>query len=218
MSKLYVCLDLSKYDEAIQACHSILDLKERNGATTGVEEIPERCIRAIVGGTTQDFHTALQEHSIVGQETCKRTLSRAHALLERLKSSSTPEPWLFETMAYFHEQIGGNAGSKEVYENLMKEYRALQTVPGWEKDDHQVAKICSVVSMIVDIQKQQHKNAATKTKKESLAKSKFLVRGVIQKVKQSRIDASKVPAASIGRMETLLQELEADIQTLNNEQ
>ena len=85
----------------------------------------------------------------------------------------------------------------------MKEYRALQTVPGWEKDDHQVQKICQVVGQISEIQRREGS-------KEALSKGKFLIRGVLSKVKKSRIDASKVPDG-IGRLEGLLVDLENDI-------
>jgi hypothetical protein len=202
-SKLYVCLDLQKYDEAIQACNAILDLKNQKQATDGIPPLEEKCIRAILGGSLKSFHIAREEQNEAKVDAAKRSLTRVHALLDRLLTTSTPEPWLFETVAYFHEQIG-DGGSREVVDNLMKEYRVLQTVPGWEKDDHQVKKMCQVVSQIAELQRRQGS-------KESLTKSKFLIRGVIQKVCKSRMDAAKVPA-EIHRMDKLLAELETSIQ------
>ena len=79
----------------------------------------------------------------------------------------------------------------------------LQTVPGWEKDDHQVKKVCQVVGQIAELHRRQ-------CSKESLTKGKFLVRGVIQKVRMSRMDATKVPG-EIDRMNNLLEELEFEI-------
>jgi hypothetical protein len=192
-------LDLKKFDEAIQAANSILDLKSRKQASDKIPPLEERCVRAIVGGALQAFHAT--KDNPAGLDAARRTLSRTNALLERVKSSSIPAPWLFETIAFFHEGIGGE-GSKEVYDNLMKEYRALQTVPGWEKDDIQVKKVCDVVAQCAEIQRREGT-------KESLTKSKFLVRGVIQKVEKSRMDPSKVPEC-VGVLEKVLKELEMD--------
>lgn len=197
---MYVCLDLRKIDEAIQAANAILDLRSQKQASDGIPSLEEKCIRAIVGGALKTFHAAKDNQGVL--DAARRTLSRTSALLERVKSTSNPEPWLYETIAFFHQGIGGE-GSKEVYENLMKEYRALQSIPGWEKDDSQVKKACEVVTQCVDIQRR----VGTK---ESLSKSKFLVRGVIQKVQKSRMDPTNVPVC-IGQLESLLKELEEDI-------
>lgn len=201
---MYVCLDLHKYDEAVQACTSILDLKQQKQASDQIPPLEQKCIQGIVGGTIQNLKKARQEKDAVALDSCKRSLARVLALLNRLKATSNPEPWLFETIAFFHEHLGGDEGAKqEVLDNLMKEYRTLQSVPGWEKDDHQVIKVCQVVGQVTEIQRRQGT-------KESLSKSKFLVRGVIQKVEKSRMDASKVPA-DIGRLKSLLEELEETI-------
>lgn len=197
---MYVCLDLKKYDEAIQAANSILDLKNQKQASDGIPPLEKICVRAIVGGALKAFHESRDNPGAL--DAARRTLSRTNALLDRVKSSSNPEPWLFETIAFFHEGIGGE-GSKEVHDNLMKEYRSLQTVAGWEKDDMQVSKVCHVVAQCADIQRREGS-------REALTKSKFLVRGVIQKVQKSRMDATRVPEC-IFKMEKLLQELEGDI-------
>lgn len=202
-SKLYVCLDLKKYDEAVQACNSILDLKKQKQASDDIPPLEHRCVQAIVGGTIQNLQKARADRDEVALDSCKRSLGRVLALLNRLKASNN-EPWLYETLAYFHEHLGSDDG--EMLDNLMKEYRTLQSVPGWEKDDHQVIKICRVVSQCTDIQRRQ----ATK---ESLSKSKFLVRGVITKVEKSRMDASKVPS-EVGELKKLLDELEGDLNKL----
>jgi hypothetical protein len=204
-SKLYVCLDLHKYDEAVQACNAILDLKSQKQAADGIPPLEEKCIRAILGGSLRNFHSAREEQNEAKVDAAKRSLTRVHALLDRLQATSTPEPWLFETVAYFHEQIGDGA-SREVVDSLMKEYRVLQTVPGWEKDDFQVKKVCQVISQITELQRRDGS-------KESLMKSKFLIRGVIQKVRKSRLDAAKVPI-EIDQMDKLLAEIEGAIHNL----
>lgn len=199
-SKLYVCLDLKKYDEAVQACNSILDLKKQMQAQDNIPPLEERCVRALVGGSIEHFQSSRDDP--VALDSAKRSLTRVHALLNRLQSINNPEPWLFETMAFFHEQIGG-AGGQQVIDNLMKEYRALQTVPMWEKDDNEINKICQVVKQISELQRREGS-------KEALSKSKFLIRGVVSKVKKSRIDATKVPDGIV-QLEKLMAKLETDI-------
>lgn len=195
-----MCLDLKKYDEAVQACNSILDLKNQMQAQDNIPPLEERCVRALVGGSIENFQSSRDDP--VATDSAKRSLTRVHALLNRLQSINNPEPWLFETMAFFHEQIGG-AGGQQVIDNLMKEYRALQTVTMWEKDDDQINKICQVVSQISQLQRREGT-------KEALSKSKFLIRGVISKVKKSRIDATKVPEGIV-HLETLMADLEIEI-------
>jgi len=208
-SKLYVCLDLKKYDEGVQACNSILDLKTRKQAADNIPPLEERCVRALVGGVLEQFHAAREQQAQnvdKGEgaiDSAKRSLARVHTLLDRLQSTNNPEPWLYETMAYFHEQIRGE-GNEQVLENLMKEYRALQTVVGWEKDEAEINKICNVVGQVSEIQRREGSPQA-------LSKSKFLLKGVITKVKKSRIDESKVPDGIL-RLEQLLAGLEQDLQ------
>ena len=194
VSKLYTCLDLKKFDEAIQACNTLLDFKVTQSAKN-VPDLEEKCIRGIVGGTLDGYRNALKDqksdvkHSDASVDGARRTLARVLELLERLSSSSS-EPWVFETVAYFHSQIGND---KVVLENLMKEYRSLQTARGWEKDDALVRKLCQVVTSIVQFQKQQGEGA----------KSKFLVNNVVKTVRQSRTDTSSVPP-EIAELEKLV--------------
>jgi hypothetical protein len=75
----------------------------------------------------------------VAQDSSRRTLTRVQGLLDRISATSQAKPWIFELVAAFYDQIGNN---EKVLENLMKEYRLLQTSQGWERDDFQVAKIC----------------------------------------------------------------------------
>lgn len=180
-----------------------MDLKEQKQARDQIPPLEQRCIQGIVGGTVQALQKARQDKDEVALDSTKRSLARVLALLNRLKATNNPEPWLFETIAYFHEQLGEGT-NQEVLDNLMKEYRTLQSVPGWEKDDHRVAKVCQVVGQVTEIQRRQGT-------KESLSKSKFLVRGVIQKVEKSRMDASKVPA-DVETLKGLLQDLEQALQ------
>lgn len=192
MNKLYICIDLKKFDEATQACIVLLDLKAKM-STQGIPDLEERCVKAIVGGIIDQYVQAKNGEDDVSLDSVRRSLSRVHTLLERIRSSSS-EAWVFETMAYFHEQIGQD---KEVFDNLMKEYRSLISVRAWEKDDHQVRKVCQVVSQIVHYQKDS---------KEDLVKSKFLLSGLVKRVDKARVDMSYVPE-EISSLRDLLEEV-----------
>jgi tetratricopeptide (TPR) repeat protein len=196
VSKLYTCLDLEKYDEAIQACNMLMDLKA-NRSASGVPDLEEKCIKAIVGGIVEMYQRAKTDKDYAGLEVQRRSLNRAHALLERLRAASN-EPWVFETLAYFHENVGQD---QEVLNNLMQEYRSLLSVKGWEKDDAQVRKMCQVVSQIVHYQRGN---------KEQLTKSKFLSSSVLKKVQQARADMGSVPS-ELAELEQLVDEITKEI-------
>jgi tetratricopeptide (TPR) repeat protein len=199
VSKLYTCLDLEKYDEAIQACSMLMDLKKTHSAQQ-VPDLEEKCIRGIVVGTTGKYENARESEDTAALEVQRRSLNRVHALLQRVKASYN-EPWVFETMAYFYERVGQD---KEAFENLMKEYRALSSVRTWEKDDGQVRKVCQVVGQIVAYQRGG---------KEELVKSRFLVSSVIKKIHTARGDFGQVPE-DVKELEALLEELTKEIEKL----
>ncbi len=199
-TKLFVCLDLGKYDEAVQACNRLLDLKTTH-SVQNVPDLQEKCVRAIVGGTLRTYEKARHEGDGAAVDIERRRLTRVHGLLERIRTAVN-EPWIFETMAYFHHQVGQD---KQVYENLMKEYRALSSVRAWERDDYQVIKICQVISQIVDYQRGS---------KEGLIKSKFLVSGVLKKLEKARADLGKHPE-EIQQLKGLLEDITKVIQNSN---
>lgn len=198
-NKLNVCLDLEKYDEAVQACIMLLDLKTTHSAK-GVPDLSEKCIRAIVGGTISAYGKAKKDGEEGTLAAERRRLTRVHGLLERIRITVN-EPWIFETMAYFHHHVGQD---KHVFENLMKEYRALSSIRAWERDDYQVIKICQVISQIVDYQK---------SSKEEFIKSKFLVSGVLKKIQRSRTDIGKMPE-EVKSLEKLLENITNEISNL----
>ena len=92
-----------------------------------------------------------------------------------------------------------------MYENLMKEYRALSSVRAWERDDYQVIKICQVISQIVDYQRGS---------KEELIKSKFLLSSVLKKIQKARADLDKTPE-EVSNLEALLEDVTKQIQKAN---
>jgi tetratricopeptide (TPR) repeat protein len=196
-SQLYTCIDLSKYDEAIQACTALLDLQQTQSQVPNLEE---KCIKAIVGKTL-----ALDRKD----DSTKRTLSRLHTLLDRLSSKASAEAWIWETLAYFHEQVGWD---EHVLQNLLKEYRALQAVPAWERDDHQVTKVVAVVCQISHFYVAKYKRQSSDGNggaKDALIKCRYQVKGVLQKIKAVHsMDESKMPLEEIERLEGVLVEVQ----------
>ena len=181
---------MEKFDEATQACIILLDLKTKNSGK-GVPELEEKCIRAIVGGTVRVYREAVERSDPIALDSARRSLSRVHQLLDQIRSSSN-EAWVFETTAYFHEQIGDD---KAMIENLNQEYRSLTSVRAWEKDDHLIKRVCAVVSQIV-----HHYQ-----KDDSLrSRSKFLLSGVIKRVQQARGDKTPEEISALqGLLETI---------------
>jgi hypothetical protein len=278
VSKLYVTLDLEKYDEAIQACNMLLDFQKTH-STAGVPALEEKCVRAIVGGTLKRYQEACQlvprQHqsqphphpqppsadvknveyrpsssssnaersAAAAMESARRSLTRVHDLLERL-TATIKDPWIFETVAFFHANLGKD--EEQIHANLMKEYRSLQSVRGWEKDDIQVERVCRVVSQIVRFSLEAQSSSSSsslirpqppltqiqegedeveeeekggndkndssdndekrKVAKARLATSKFLLSGVIQRIRKSRLDPTKMPD-QVMHLETLLQNI-----------
>jgi hypothetical protein len=185
---------LQKYDEAVQACNVLLDFRSTTNAAEAIPPLEEKCIRAIVGGTIEAHRKSRGDAAAM--DSSRRTLTRVHDLLERLSSNATTEPWIWETLAYFNAQIGRD---EAVLENLMKEYRSLQAVRGWEKDPSQVKKVSQVVSHIAEFQMEDGS-------KESLVKSKLLLSGVVKKVRAVQFDESKLPE-ELCRLEQLQEEV-----------
>jgi hypothetical protein len=169
---LYTCIDLKKYDEALQACNQLLDFKAKKNASEAIPSLEEKVVRAIVGGSLVSYKEAIEGQDQAAIDSARRTLSRVRDLLTRLGSTSKSEPWVWEVSAFFNETVGRD---DQVLEDLMKEYRALQTIRGWETDNVALPKICRVVQQIHDIHKQGDS-------KEDLVKLKFLLKGVMKKV------------------------------------
>ena len=197
VSKLYTCLDLRKFDEATQACNVLLDLKSQKSSQQ-IPDIEEKCVRAVVGGTIENYLTAKENSDNIALDVSRRSLVRVQELLDRL-GATTSDPWVYETRAFLYAQVGRD---KEVFENLMKEYRSLTSVRSWEKDDRQVRRVCSTVTQIVNYQGDN---------KEEITKSKFLLSSVVKKIKQSRSFGGSMPEEVVG-LEQLLAELNAKLE------
>lgn len=196
VSKLYTCLDLQKYDEAVQACNVILDLRQSRGQADGIPPLEEKCVQAIVGGSCKKFRESKASQD-ASSESTRRTLLRVHALLDRIGSSSNT-PWVYESLTYLHEAVGAD---DKVLDYLMQEYRTLQGIPGWERDFDLRKKMYDVVAHIVSLRRFQGS-------KIDLNKSRMLLRGVKKKIEDTHIDQNAMPL-EVEKLQNLLTDVES---------
>eukprot|EP00579_Thalassiosira_antarctica_P010091 CAMPEP_0201915082 /NCGR_PEP_ID=MMETSP0903-20130614/5098_1 /ASSEMBLY_ACC=CAM_ASM_000552 /TAXON_ID=420261 /ORGANISM="Thalassiosira antarctica, Strain CCMP982" /LENGTH=1083 /DNA_ID=CAMNT_0048450621 /DNA_START=44 /DNA_END=3295 /DNA_ORIENTATION=+ len=196
VSKLYICIDLKKYDEAIQTCTELLNLIARQKSSDSIPALEEKCIRAIVGGSLQNYHDARTASDEAALDSSKRTLARVRQLLDKLKSSTKSEAWLYEVSAYFNEEMGWR---EDVFDDLMKEYRTLQSVKGWEEDPVKVSQMTNLVKDIFSHRK-------TEGTKESLVKCKFLINGVVKKLRSASSESEA--QTEVAELDALLSDLE----------
>mmetsp|Transcript_26713 Transcript_26713/g.39789 ORF Transcript_26713/g.39789 Transcript_26713/m.39789 type:complete len:767 (+) Transcript_26713:483-2783(+) len=204
VSKLYTCIDLKKYDEAIQACHQLMDFKAKKNESEAVTGIEEKCIRAIVGGALAAYDNAIANDETAAIDSSRRTLARVRELLVRISSTLKSEAWIWECNAYFNERIGR---SDQVMEDLMKEHRALQSVSGWETDKVQLSKVCRVVTQISELHREEGS-------RESLVKCKFLIKAVVKKIEAAYFNR-QIPEET-AQLENILSEVEKLIMEIQN--
>lgn len=186
---------MKKYDEAIQTCTELLTLRARQKSTDKIPTPEEKCIRAIVGGSLQNYHDARASGDEVALDSSKRTLARVRQLLDKMKSSQS-EAWLYEVSACFNEEMGW---SEDVFNDLMKEYRTLYSAKGWEEDPVKISQMTKVMKGIFS----HHKAEGTK---ESRFKCKLLINGVAKKIRTACIDSST--PKEVAELDLMLSDLE----------
>lgn len=194
MSKLYTCIDLKKFDEAIQTCNELLLLRARRN------EIPtpeEKCIRAIVGGSLLNYRDARAANDHIALDSSKRTLTRLKELLEKMKSSMKSEVWLYDVSACFNDEMGWK---EDVFNDLMKEYRTLQSVSGWERDRSTISQMTTLVKELFA----HHKAVGTQ---ESIAKCKLMINGVAKKIRDASLDS--VPPKELAELDAMISDLKS---------
>jgi len=173
-SKLFVCLDLRKYDEAILSCNQLMDLRVRMNMEASVPLPEERCIRGLVGGSLKALNEAKATNDAAAIESATRTIDRLTKLLDRL-SSVTSEPWIWQVSAYFNHKLDR---ASLILDDLLKEYRSLLSKNGWETN---AAELKSVVTVALQICAIYHQDGS----KECCAKANLMLRSLIKRIKNS---------------------------------
>ncbi len=196
-SKLYVCIDLQKYDEAIQACHELM----RFGSKLSKDDIgqqpliEEKCVRGIVGGVLKQFECALKsaedddadidsngtdESSTAAKaklDSATRSVRRLSDMLNAL-STTLDEHWIYEIISFFHARIGQKP--EEILKHLQKHYRSLQANynDNWELNVHALEKFQKVALDMADAYDQIGDQS-------SLIKCRFMLNGLIKRVRKA---------------------------------
>ena len=189
-------MDLEKYDEAIQACLVIVDFKAKKNESEGIPALEEKVVRPLVVESIKRYHSALKSADEPAIDSAKRTLSRVRDLLSKLQSSMK-ESWLYEVSAYFNECVGR---ADQAIDDLMKEYRSLLSFKGWESDTGMLERMCRVVVQMSELHLEESDIG-------TLKKFKFLVSGVVRKVKAAYFDPSKLPTNRISELTSVLAKL-----------
>lgn len=165
-------MDLKKYDEAIQACNVLLDFKSNTNSAEQIPDLEEKIVRSLFQGTLSNQRSALEKNDAASIDSALRTLNRLRDLLSRLKGA-IKETWLFELCAAFNESMGN---CENAVEDLMKEYRSLQSYKGWETDRGMLDRACRVMNQVADIH-------IASSNFDELKKLKFLLNGMTRKIK-----------------------------------
>jgi hypothetical protein len=176
-------MDLAKYDEAVQCCQVLIDLKGTRKESEGIPPLEKKIVQALVGESISQYTKAAKGDDNTAVESAKRTINRVRDLLTKAATHMKSESWIFELRAYFNERIGN---SEQAIEDLMKEYRALQNIQGWETDSVALPKLCRAVTIISEM-------LFEKGDAGGIRKHKLLLKGVIGKVKSAYFDPAKLP-------------------------
>ncbi|KAL7519666.1 hypothetical protein ACHAWX_004423 [Stephanocyclus meneghinianus] len=195
VSKLYTCIDLKKYDEAIQACNELLTLKARRNESEKVPMIEEKCVRAILCGSIRNYDEARSSCNDCSIDSSRRTLVRLRELLDRMQESTKSEIWLYEVSAHLNSEIGLN---EDILSDLMREYRAMQS----EKWEQEQTKVTKMVNLTKDIFRCHMKDGTV----ESLSKCKLMLNGVKKKIGDNCCETE--PPKEIIQLESMVTELD----------
>lgn len=202
INKLYTCLDLQKYDEAIQACCTLIDLRSLSGDSDSIPMVEERCVRAIANGS---LHQALSACNEAAQSSAYQTLKRIDEMLCKVVSShnSSSITWIYEIHSMFHEAIGHR--DQILLDDFMGEYRALVKCVGWETDHMLLRRIALIMPKIYKWNV-KHKNSLSSM--TNLSKFRLLLRGVIQAIEKEYLDNSDILPNEYNKVQNLLKQIE----------
>ena len=194
LNKLYVCMDLSKYDEAIQACNELLNFKQRKDLGKDVVDMEEKVIKAILTGVVSELRKAQETSDGPRADCAKRSVERFEELLDRICSEMKTEPWVHEAYANFRNVT--NQGDEAVLDALMKCHRTLTlSYSGWEKDEAKYTKVVEILSKIATIHSKHDRRVklGDQAWKTALRQNAMLIDGVCKRVKKAHEFEGIVP-------------------------
>jgi hypothetical protein len=158
-----------------------------------IPPLEERCIRGLVGGSLKLIHDAKDSKDGAAIESATRTIDRLSILLKRL-SSAMSEPWIWQVSAYFNEKLDRTA---LVLDDLLKEYRSLQSAKGWETNEVQVKCVIYVALHINALYEEEGS-------KESDAKARMMMNRLVKRIKACYMNVDSIPE-EVGLIEEKLE-------------
>jgi len=186
LNKLYCCMDLSRFDEAMQACSELIDFKQKTAVGKDCYEIEEKVVRAIMHGVVSELHVAQELNDKNRVDPAVRSVDRLQKLLTKISATTKTECWVYEILVVFKEMIG--EGDDAVIECLMKCHRSLTMgYNGWEKDATKFDKVVEICIKVGSLHSKLERKMSLGEKvwKQNMSKCIFMLVGVCNKVKQA---------------------------------
>eukprot|EP00520_Triparma_pacifica_P006403 CAMPEP_0118664364 /NCGR_PEP_ID=MMETSP0785-20121206/17966_1 /TAXON_ID=91992 /ORGANISM="Bolidomonas pacifica, Strain CCMP 1866" /LENGTH=843 /DNA_ID=CAMNT_0006558251 /DNA_START=139 /DNA_END=2667 /DNA_ORIENTATION=+ len=184
INKLYVCMDLGKWDEAVQAVHTLLDFKTQNSTMKDIPDMDERVVRGLVTETIKALEVVLRDGKGKDSGDYKakiKTCERVGEMLGRISSVVKTEAWVWEAYAEFNERL--MRGETKVMDCLMKVHRCLSAKVWGAGDDEGIEKLCKLTVKICGMHMKEEGRGEQELK-QSRAKAKFLARNVVKKLEK----------------------------------
>jgi hypothetical protein len=188
-----------------------MDLRAKSDQVPPLEE---KCIRAIVSGSLFQVCEAEQymkenvdrmNSAAASLESARRTLNRVSDLVSTLVSvAKVSDTWIYEVSAYLHKSTGQKSLLIDV---LMKEYRALQSIAGWESNDTIFSRLCQVIDELASLYLSEDMREESLKTVEMLKRFRYLLQGVIRKVRSAYYDQSNAPSTAIEKIESYVEKI-----------
>ena len=82
-------MDLAKYDEAVECCHVLIDLKSTRKESEGIPPLEEKAVQGLVGQSISQYMNAVKGDDKAAIESAKRTINRVRDLLTKAATHIT---------------------------------------------------------------------------------------------------------------------------------
>ena len=185
VNKLYCCMDLGKWDEAVQSVHTLLDFKTQKTSTAEIPDMDERVVRTLVNATIGQLEDSIKEGhgKDSGDYIAKvKSCERVGEMLGRISSVLKTEGWVWEVYAYYNQRLG--RGEERVLDCLMKLHRNLggKVFKGGAEDKEGIEKLCGLTIRVVSMNCKEKQGRGEQEVKQARAKAKFLAGSVVKKM------------------------------------
>jgi tetratricopeptide (TPR) repeat protein len=196
INKMFVCMDLGKFDEAMQCCHQMIDFKKTATSKDliGMEPVSEKVVRGLVGGVLGQLLEAEKLFEGVTDDATgaatldskRRSVKRLGELISRVTGVVKGEAWVWEVYLKYGEAVG--KGDDFEIDCLAKSHRIVTNMVKW--DGHGGAeeksvpkkeveeKVMSLTTALVDKYRSTGEKDEGKRKVEMETKIKYLLQGV----------------------------------------